>query len=290
MIEEDEMTKSILLILIVSIFSFSCTDSSIEPPNEIDKSLIGTWYYKIIDNTIEGPKEFIYGIKIELDGLVTQQTIQTSTGKLTHIEKIGRVLNTVNHKMELQRYYSNPLEGYVEYSQEIAYVVDDETLNFIDEKNKDIGLPFYKIYSKTSLFEELAKPTLSYFKILRNISNGTKYYIVNKPISPAPSAYSFKRGNSLIIVANSDQNFYNIEITNFSGVGNYGKNNTKVLYEWLNGDIVERLSSENNPTNVDLNITSYEENQEVSGKLELNIKNQHIEFVFTNGEFIVPIY
>jgi hypothetical protein len=91
-------------------------------------------------------------------------------------------------------------------------------------------------------------------------------------------------------VANSDDNFYKIEITNFSGVGNYGENNIKVLYDWLDGDVVVRLSSENYTTNVNLNITSYEEKLKVSGKLELNIKNQHSEFVFTNGEFIVPIY
>lgn len=282
--------KSLIPIILIIVFLFACSDIITDPQSEIDPNLVGSWYYKISDIPIDGPKEKVYGMRIQSDGLVTKQYVHTATGILKDVEEIGRIIKTKNNQIILSQSYENLQEGKVEYSILMNYEIIDDYLYFSKDTVDLSVLPVNSFYTRTTLTEKLTEPIESYFKLNKSDSYGNNYTFTNRQIYPSPSAYSYIKENKLVIVAFSSKDYFTFEINNFYGIGTYSKENVDVTYDYVYNDTVEHFAAENSQIEVNLLVNTYEENNKVVGELELKIRANNQDITFSNGCFDVPIF
>lgn len=282
--------KNVIPIILIVSFLVSCSDQITNPSSEIDHNLVGSWYYKNVDDSKNGPKEEIYGMRIQSDGLVTKQYVHTATGILKDVEEIGRILKTKNNQIILSQSYENLKEGKVEYSILMNYEIIDNYLYFSKDTVDLSVLPVNSFYTRTTQTEKLTEPTKSYLKLNKSDSSGNNYTLTNRQISPSPSAYAYIKENKLVIVAFSSKDFFSFEINNFNGIGTYNKEDVDVTYDYVYDDMVQHFTEKNSQIEINLLVNTYEETNKVVGELELKIRDINQDITFSNGSFDVPIF
>ena len=265
-----------VFIIILSLVSCNLLDSN---NHEIDSKLIGEWVYKEIHNQAYGPKEFISGIQIRENGQVYLLGIETSTGKLKlDSDSIGIFLSASDNSLV----YENHQIGMLLSSESKGnYIIRGDSLFLFNE----FGYLFDGKYKRAKLNTIITSPVKSQFSI--NI-NGEEY--LNEIISRSPSAYAYLLNNKLYIISrgNNKKNKYNgfhIEISNYTGFGEYDISSTEIFYEVGGEDVIIVTSTEFDSSQIYLKIETIDDTQ-ISGKLDFKIA----EVLFSNGIFDVPVY
>ena len=283
--------KSIFLMLVL-MFIGAC-ENSVKSTNDekIDENIIGVWYNKTIDNTVNGPKEFITGIQILEDGTVNKLAIETLSGKLSFVKYLGTINKASDNEIKFDAYSYQPSNGetsITNHSFKYKYesTIAGSKLFFSEEENENI--PFLESYMKYNLEGVLTKPIVSYFKTIYN-NNENSCIVTNKTVSPSPSAYAYKIGNDLIIELKCDSRYFYFKIFNFKGAGNYDENSTYVHYYELADDIITELKSDRDSLKINLIIDSIYENR-IQGKVNIKLDPKYDFYNFKDGEFIIPMY
>lgn len=288
------MRNTFLLVinLLCGVF-LSCNVSETEPTREIDKSLIGTWYYKTIDSSNYGPKEFICGIQIDESGIIKNLAIESSSGTLSFLRNIGKISYAANDHIEIQT-SSQPSTGNMTITYSLNYRVDSNKIYFTPVNYN--SSPLHDIYYSTNIGVALAEPVLSYFKWSVNSSGNQNYILTNNSISPSPSAYAYRNDGNLVIKSTTESLYskreFRFEISDFKNEGEYGKSKIKFNYLELNDDIGFEFDSEKDSLQISILINSIDEKRLI-GTFNMTlygIYDYEKPRIFTDGEFIIPIY
>ncbi len=286
------MKKVILASLFISILLLSCESlTENNAINEIDKRIVGVWYNTAPTNLENGPKLSYNGIEITEDGTVYDLGINLRTGSFDYLltennkEKITRkILFAKKNKIKYESYSYQPSFPNTTTSNS-EYALDDEALFIFSNK-----------YYKTELSKKIIQPTTSNFSITLTDNNVTDYKLTASSVVNYPNVFAFKNANSLSIKSMlNDTYFIDITLNNFTGVGEYNEENIDIAVSILQDDMV--LVSDKNDYNfsVLLNITGYNESNNLTGTLDFTMKpkndSQYLSILkFNNGKFTIPIY
>jgi hypothetical protein len=274
------LTAPVCLVLV------SCGVLEVQPPKGFDQALVGTWYCKTVDSSNDGPKEFISGIKINEDSTVDNLAIETSSGKLVSLLSswyCGRIVNAIKNGIEFkEQNFDNVFMQNIECTIHFNYQVGNNILTFSPVED-DGSIPFQDYYSSTDSGARLAEPVVSFFKALDYNWGDT---FTNNPIGSAPSAYSYKKGNCLIIKSSCGFREVQFEINGFNGVGKYDEKSVHVNYSILMGDFLLDYDS----NTIDLSVDTID-NSHVVGTFDMTANGQYFrQQRFSDGEFTLPIY
>ena len=274
--------KKLFILFSIALLNISCSNITSSSEQKIDNKIVGYWFNQTTMNTI-GPKEYISGLKIDKDGIVSRLGIEISSGKIKiSADSIGRFhkINKNSFKYEYSFWRDGILE---DFEIEGTYDLVHDSLYIFESDNKY----FYgSKFKKTELNTIVTSPVESIFTILIDSSNYS-----NKNINNKPSAYSYFEENDLRIQVygfnqKNTEKWFDIIINDFNGSGEYTTSDAVVFYEEIESDdCISVTYTEPNTSDLKLIINSFENNQ-IEGTLSFKIGNIN----FTNGYFNVPVY